>query len=89
MANLVTSEEILPLIKPVLSDANIINIKDTTGILEYRIESDDRAIDREKVENLLSTKRITYGELTRDAGGFGGSEIVTFDMRTVRIIYKL
>ena len=49
MANLVTSEEIQPLIKPVLSDANIINIKDTTGILEYRIESDDRAIDREKV----------------------------------------
>lgn len=89
MANLVTSEEILPLIEPVLADANIINIKDTKGILEYRIESDDRAIDREKVENLLNTKRITYSELTRDAGGFGGSEIVTFDMRTVRIIYKL
>ena len=89
MANLVTSEEILPLIEPVLSNANIINVKDTAGILEYRIESDDRAIDREKVENLLSSKRITYGELTRKVGGFGGSEIVTFDMRTVRIIYKL
>ena len=89
MANLVTSEEILPLIEPVLSNANIINVKDTAGILEYRIESDDRAVDREKVENLLSSKRITYGELTRKVGGFGGSEIVTFDMRTVRIIYKL
>ena len=44
MANLVTSEEILPLIKPVLSDANIINIKDTTGLLEYRIESDDLSL---------------------------------------------
>ena len=89
MANLVTSEEILPLIEPILSNANIINVKDTSGILEYRIESDDRAVDREKVENLLSSKRITYGELTRKVGGFGGSEIVTFDMRTVRIIYKL
>ena len=89
MANLVTSKEILPLIEPVLLNANIINVKDTAGILEYRIESDDRAVDREKVENLLSSKRITYGELTRKVGGFGGSEIVTFDMRTVRIIYKL
>ena len=89
MANLVTSKEILPLIEPVLLNANIINVKDTAGILEYRIESDDRAVDREKVENLLSSKRITYGELTRKVGGFGGSEIATFDMRTVRIIYKL
>ena len=89
MANLVTAEEILPLIEPTLSTANIINIKDTPKILEYRVESDDRSVDRDKVEQILDKNNITYGELTRDVGGFGGSEIVTFDMKRVRIIYKL
>ena len=38
MANLVTSEEILPLIEPVLENVEvIIKIKDTSKILEYRI----------------------------------------------------
>ena len=89
MANLVTSEKILPLIEPVLDNSNIIKIKDTSKILEYRIESDNRASDRVKVENILASNRISFGELTRDVGSFGGSEIVTFDMRRVRIIYKL
>ena len=89
MANLVTAGEILPLIEPTLSTANIINIKDTPKILEYRVESDDRTVDRDKVEQILDKNNITYGELTRDVGGFGGSEIVTFDMKRVRIIYKL
>ena len=89
MANLVTAGEILPLIEPTLSTANIINIKDTPKILEYRVESDDRSVDRDKVEQILDKNNITYGELTRDVGGFGGSEIVTFDMKRVRIIYKL
>ena len=89
MANLVTSEKILPLIEPVLDNSNIIKIKDTSKILEYRIESDNRASDRVKVENILSSNRISFGELTRDVGSFGGSEIVTFDMKRVRIIYKL
>jgi hypothetical protein len=89
MANLVTSEKILPLIEPVLDNSNIIKIKDTSKILEYRIESDNRASDRVKVENILTRNRISYGELTRDVGSFGGSEIVTFDMKRVRIIYKL
>ena len=52
MANLVTSGEILPLIEPTLSTANIINIKDTPKILEYRVESDDRTVDRDKVEQI-------------------------------------
>ena len=89
MANLVTSEKILPLIEPVLDNSNIIKIKDTSKILEYRIESDNRASDRVKVENILESNRISFGELTRDVGSFGGSEIVTFDMKRVRIIYKL
>ena len=89
MANLVTSEKILPLIEPVLDNSNIIKIKDTSKILEYRIESDNRASDRVKVENILSSNRISFGELTRDVGSFGGSEILTFDMKRVRIIYKL
>ena len=89
MANLVTSEKILPLIEPVLDNSNIIKIKDTSKILEYRVESDNRASDRVKVENILASNRISFGELTRDVGSFGGSEIVTFDMRRVRIIYKL
>ena len=89
MANLVTSEKILPLIEPVLDNSNIIKIKDTSKLLEYRIESDNRSSDRDKVENILTSNRISYGELTRDVGSFGGSEIVTFDMKRVRIIYKL
>ena len=89
MANLVTSEKILPLIQPVLPDANIINIKNTPKILEFRVESDNRAVDRQNVESLLIKNRISFGELTRDVGSFGGSEIVTFDMKRVRIIYKL
>ena len=89
MANLVTSEKILPLIEPVLDNSNIIKIKDTSKFLEYRIESDNRASDRVKVESILTRNRISYGELTRDVGSFGGSEIVTFDMKRVRIIYKL
>ena len=35
MANLVTSPEILPLIEPVLSDSDIVSIKNTSKILEY------------------------------------------------------
>ena len=89
MANLVISEKILPLIEPVLDNSNIIKIKDTSKLLEYRIESDNRSSDRDKVENILTSNRISYGELTRDVGSFGGSEIVTFDMKRVRIIYKL
>ena len=89
MANLVTSEEVLPLIQPVLPDANVINIKNTSKILEFRVESDNRAVDRQNVESLLTKNRISFGELTRDVGSFGGSEIVTFDMKRVRIIYKL
>jgi len=89
MANLVTSEKILPLIQPVLADANVETIKSTPKILEYRIESDNRTLDRERVETLLDKNNITYGELTREVGSFGGSEIVTFDMKRVRIIYKL
>ena len=89
MANLVTSEKILPLIQPVLADANVETIKSTPKILEYRIESNNRTLDREKVETLLDKNNITYGELTREVGSFGGSEIVTFDMKRVRIIYKL
>ena len=89
MANLVTAEEVLPLIQPVLPDANVINIKNTSKILEFRVESDNRAVDRQNVESLLTKNRISFGELTRDVGSFGGSEIVTFDMKRVRIIYKL
>ena len=44
MANLVTSEKILPLIEPVLDNSNIIKIKDTSKILEYRIESDNSCL---------------------------------------------
>ena len=89
MANLVTSPEILPLIEPVLSDSEIVSIKNTSKILEYRIESDNRSLDRERVETILTKNSITFGELTRNVGGFGGSEIDTYDMKRVRLIYKL
>ena len=89
MANLVTSPEILPLIEPVLSDSDIVSIKNTSKILEYRIESDNRSLDRERVETILTKNSITFGELTRNVGGFGGSEIDTYDMKRVRLIYKL
>ena len=89
MANLVTSPQILPLIEPVLTDANVINIKNTPKLIEFRIESDNRSLDRERVESILTRNSITFGELTRNVGGFGGSEIDTYDMKKVRLIYKL
>ena len=65
MANLVTSEKILPLIQPVLADVNVETIKSTPKILEYRIESNNRTLDREKVETLLDKNTSWANQRTK------------------------
>ena len=70
MANLVTSPEILPLIEPVLSDSDIVSIKNTSKILEYRIESDNRSLDRERVETILTKNRLKYQKIVYFTGVF-------------------
>ena len=89
MANLVTSPQILPLVQPVLQDSIIENIKDTDNFLEFKIDGDNRTLDREKVETILTKNSITFTELTRNVGSFGGTEISTYDGKKVRLIYKL
>ena len=98
MANLVTSEKILPLIEPVLDNSNIIKIKDTSKILEYRIESDNRASDRVKVENILSFTLNSFEPLgpvtviillsTLIEESFG-NKIDFFPIFDIKIPYKL
>ena len=70
MANLVTSGEDITFNRTKFLIILISSrSKDTSKILEYRIESDNRSSDRVKVEsNFNSKNRISYGELTRDVG---------------------
>ncbi len=89
MANLVTSEEILPLIKPVLKDVEVEVLSDSSTISLTKFTSPNRAAVRESVEKTLKENNITFGDLPQSlAGSFGGTEIYTFDMKKVRFQYK-
>ena len=89
MANLVTSEEILPLIKPVLKDVEVEVLSDSSTISLTKFTSPNRAAVRESVEKTLKENNIIFGDLPQSlAGSFGGTEIYTFDMKKVRFQYK-
>ena len=89
MANLVTSEEILPLIKPVLKDVEVEVLSDSSTISLTKFTSPNRAAVRESVEKTLKENNIVFGDLPQSlAGSFGGTEIYTFDMKKVRFQYK-
>jgi len=89
MANLVTSEEILPLLQPVLKDVEVEVLSDSSTISLTKFISPNRAAVREAVEKTLKENNITFGDLPQSlAGSFGGTEIYTFDMKKVRFQYK-
>ena len=91
MANLVTSGEILPLIQPVLKDVTVDIEKDDTKNLVVRFTTSNRIALRPAVEKVLSDNNIVFGEITSKslAGSFGGTEIDTYDLKRIRLRYKL
>ena len=91
MANLVTSEKILPLIQPALKDVKVDIEKDDTKNLVVRFSTPDRVVLRPAVEKILSDNNIVFGEITSKslAGSFGGTEIDTYDLKRIRLRYKL
>ena len=90
MANLVTSEEILPLIEPALKDVTVDIEQNDTKNLVVRFTTPSRAALRPEVENILSDNNITFGDITNKslAGTFGGTQIETYDLKRIRLRYK-
>ena len=90
MANLVTSEEILPLIEPALKDVTVDIEQNDTKNLVVRFTTPSRAALRPEVEKILSDNNITFGDITNKslAGTFGGTQIDTFDLKRIRLRYK-
>ena len=90
MANLVTSEEILPLIEPALKDVTVDIEQNDSKNLVVRFTTPARAALRPEVEKILSDNNITFGDITNKtlAGTFGGTQIDTFDLKRIRLRYK-
>ena len=90
MANLVTSEEILPLIEPALKDVTVDIEQNDTKNLVVRFTTPSRAALRPEVEKILSDNNIAFGDITNKtlAGTFGGTQIDTYDLKRVRLRYK-
>ena len=90
MANLVTSEEILPLIEPALKDVTVDIEQNDTKNLVVRFTTSTRITLRPAVEKILSDNNITFGDITNKtlAGTFGGTQIDTFDLKRIRLRYK-
>ena len=90
MANLVTSEEILPLIQPALKDVDVDIEQNDKKNLVVRFTTLNRISLRPAVEKILSDNNIAFGDITNKslAGTFGGTQIDTYDLRRVRLRYK-
>ena len=90
MANLVTSEEILPLIEPALKDVTVDIEQNDSKNLVVRFTTPARAALRPEVEKILSDNNITFGDITNKtlAGTFGGTQIETYDLKRIRLRYK-
>ena len=84
----VTKENYTGIIDDILRNYQTKILKNTSTVQEIRIEDNQRAAVRDQVENLLRQQGIVYGELTRNVGSFGGTEIVLFGKK-IRFIYKL
>jgi len=84
----VTKENYTGIIDDILRNYQTKILKNTSTVQEIRIEDNQRAAVRDQVENLLRQQGIIYGELTRNVGSFGGTEIVLFGKK-IRFIYKL
>jgi len=83
----VTSSEAYIALNEVLQDFETEVIKAKATITEIKIISKERSETRSEIENLLKQKHISYGEVTRNVGSFGGTEIQTIDEK-IRLIYK-
>ena len=90
MANLVTSEKILPLIEPAIKDVDVDIEQNDTKNLVVRFTTSDRISLRPAVEQILTDNNITFGDITNKtlAGTFGGTQIDTYDLKRVRLRYK-
>ena len=90
MANLVTSEKILPLIEPAIKDVDVDIEQNDTKNLVVRFTTPDRISLRPAVEQILTDNNITFGDITNKtlAGTFGGTQIDTYDLKRVRLRYK-
>ena len=90
MANLVTSEKILPLIQPALKDVDVDIEQNDTKNLVVRFTTPNRISLRPTVEKILSDNNIAFGEITNKslAGTFGGTQIDTYDLKRIRLRYK-
>ena len=64
MANLVTSEKILPLIQPALKDVDVDIEQNDTKNLVVRFTTTNRISLRPAVEKILSDNNIAFGEIT-------------------------
>jgi len=84
----VTKENYTGIIDDILRNYQTKILKNTSTVQEIRIENNQRAVVRDQVEGSLREQGITYGELTRNVGSFGGTEIVLFGKK-IRFIYKL
>ena len=90
MANLVTSEEILPLIEPALKDVTVDIEQNDSKNLVVRFTTSTRITLRPAVEKILSDNNITFGDITNKTlgGTFGGTQIDTYDLKRIRLRYK-
>ena len=90
MANLVTSEEILPLIEPALKDVTVDIEQNDSKNLVVRFTTPGRVALRPAVEKILSDNNITFGDITNKTlgGTFGGTQIDTYDLKRIRLRYK-
>ena len=83
----VSSSDAFIAINEVLQDFETEVIKAKETITEIKVISKERSETRSEIEQLLKKKHIPYGELTRNVGSFGGTEIITVDEK-IRLIYK-
>ena len=84
----VTKENYTGIIDDIIRNYQTKILKNTSTVQEIRIEDNQRAVVRDQVESSLRSQGITYGELTRNVGSFGGTEIILFGKK-IRFIYKL
>ena len=84
----VTKENYTGIIESVTKNYQTKILKNTSTVQEIRIENNQRAVVRDQIESSLRAQGISYGELTRNVGSFGGTEVVFFGKK-IRFIYKL
>jgi len=82
-----TSAQAFIAINKVLQDFDTEILKATAKLTEIKVISKQRSDTRADIEAALKKESIQYGELTRNVGSFGGTEIQTVDEK-IRLIYK-